>query len=63
MKFCSAKNILSEIFVRATKYTKLFGPLSSLFWHIYIENLLIRLKAVMVSLEISETENSAKFLE
>ena len=55
--FCSAKNILSKFFVRATKYIKMFRLLSSLFWHIDIENLFIRLKAVMVSLKTSETED------
>ena len=50
--FCSAKKILSNFFVRATKYTKISGPLSFWFWYWYIENLLIRLKAVMVSLKI-----------
>ena len=53
----AAKNILSNFFVRAIKYTKMFGPLCSLFCHIDIENLLIRLKAVMVSLKTSETED------
>ena len=56
--FCSAKKILSNFFVRATKYTKISGPLSFWFWYWYIENLLIRLKAVMVSLKTSETEDS-----
>ena len=55
--FCSAKNILSKIFVRATKCTKMFGLLPSLFWHIDNENLLSRLKAVMVSLKTSKTED------
>ena len=55
--FCSAKNILSTFFVRATKYTKMFGLLSSLFWHIDIENLLSRLKAAMVSSKTPETED------
>ena len=61
--FCSAKKNLSKFFVRATKYTKMFGPSCSLFWHIDIENLLIRLKAVMVALEISETEDSVENFE
>ena len=52
--FCSAKNILSKNFVRATKYTKMSRLLSGLFWHIDIKNLLNRLKAAMVSLETSE---------
>ena len=39
----------------------MFGPSCSLFWHIDIENLLIRLKAVMVSLKTSENEDSDKF--
>ena len=56
--FCSAKNILSKNFVRATKYTKMFGLLSSLFWHIDNEHLLSRLKAAMVSLKTSATEDN-----
>ena len=55
--FWIAKIILSKFFVRGTKYTKMFGSSCSLFWHIDIENLLIRLKAVMVSLKTSETED------
>ena len=57
--FCSAKKILSKFFVSATKYTKISGPLSSWFWHIDIENLLIHLKAVMVSLKTSEIKDSS----
>ena len=56
--FWIAKIILSKFFVRGTKYTKMFGSSCSLFWHIDIENLLIRLKAVMVSLKTSENEDS-----
>ena len=35
----------------------MFGLLSSLFWHIDIENLLSRLKAAMVSSKTPETED------
>ena len=56
--FWIAKIILSKFFVRGTKYTKMFGSSCSLFWHIDIENLLIRLKAVMVSLKTSENKDS-----
>ena len=56
--FYKAKKIVSKFFGRATKYTKLFGPLSSVFWHIDIENLLIRLKAAIVSLKTAKTYDS-----
>ena len=39
----------------------MFGLLSSLFWHIDNENLLSRLKAAMVSLKTSETEDRQNF--
>ena len=54
--FCSAKKILSKFFVRTTKYTKISVLLSSLFWHIDIENLFNRFKAAMVSLETYENQ-------
>ena len=59
--FCSTKKILSKFFVRGTKYTKMFGLSCSLFWHIDIENLLSSLKAAMVCLKTSKTEDSFFF--